>query len=285
MRTLALLGGAETTRGQVWTSQAEEIWTMNWNYLYEWVPRIDRLFEMHPVWLYARTEKKEYVKPRRHWKWLHEPRDYPADMLQEIPAIPRCVRYPIEQVTAALFGEALQRDGQLFDLFTSSFDYMLALAIYEGWDVIELYGLEMGSDTEYRYQREGAAFWIGQAVARGIKVKLPRGSVLLRQKKYGYEGGQMIFRQDIERMLQKVQEKKRDALARLQHVEGQMAAVQAQNGELAELEAKRQEYRDDALVASAGEQMLIFQLREIDLEEVELELVNPLRQISSDLAG
>lgn len=276
MRRVALLGGAEETRGGIADSKADEIWTLNWSYLYDYVPRIDRLFEMHPVWLYAFTDKEEWAKPRRHWRWLQtEPRSYPVYMLEHLPQVINCVRYPIEDVTERLFGDLLRRGGIVQDFYSSSFDYMMALAIYEGWDVIELYGFEMGSVTEYRYQREGAAFFVGQAVARGIQVEMPRKSVLLRARRYGYEGGQMIFRQDLELLHGKWAEKSRDAMARVQYYEGRMA-----ENPTSENADKLRLAREDALITSGGLQLLEYEIRHIDLEEPELVIKNPLIKIS-----
>ncbi len=274
MRRLALLGGAEETRGGVWDSQADEIWTVNWFYLYDWVPRVDRLFEMHPVWLFTYNEQAEWQKPRDHWQYLHQPLPYPVYMLADIPEIPACIRYPIEDVTAYLFGERLIKGRNLQDFYTSSFDYMMALAIHEKWDVVELYGFEMGSLTEYRYQREGGAFFIGQAVARGIQVILPEKSVLLRARRYGYEGGQMIFRQDLERLHDKWEEKHRDATGRVQYWEGRCAGNDDENAH-----EQLRLAREDALITSGGLQLLNYEIRFIDLEEPEISIINPMMSI------
>ena len=54
MKTVALVGLAETTRGAVAQSKADEIWTLNHSYAYVHLPRIDRYFDMHPWWIDAR---------------------------------------------------------------------------------------------------------------------------------------------------------------------------------------------------------------------------------------
>lgn len=274
MRRLALLGGAERTRGGVFDSQADEVWTLNWFYRYDWVPRIDRLFDMHPLWLYIGSGKAEWRKPEEHWEYLHQKLGYPVYMLKQIPEIPNCIAYPINGVVAELFGSRLRQGKRPKDFFSSSFDYMMALAICEGWDVIELYGFEMGSDTEYRYQREGAAFFIGQAIARGIEVILPEKTVLLRSRRYGYDGAEMIYRQDIERIKDQWERKYRDSAALVQYYEGRLSE-NPENGNA----AKHQKARDDALVASGGLQLAEFMLKHIDLEEPELEIRPPFESI------
>ena len=280
MKSVALVGYAEETRDAVRKSQADEIWSINWAYKYDFIPRIDRLFEMHPVWVYGASPKPEHVKMKDHWEWLRKPHPYPVYMLTQLPQVPACVRYPIEEVTNFIFDNKLIKGGNPHDFFGSSVDYMLALAVYEGFERIELYGIEMGSMTEYRYQRESAAFFIGR-VMQYAQIILQPESVLLRGKKYGYEGGQMIFRQDLERMLIQWEEKKQDATARLQHAEGQLAIL-AEKGtpkELDEINRACMLLRDELMVASGGEQLLIYQIREIDLEEPELKLENPIAKV------
>lgn len=281
MRTVAILGGAPHTRDAVWQSSADEIWTMNWSYKYDYVPRIDRLFEMHPIWLYAGTDKPQWRKPREHWKWLQEKHPYPIYMLGQLPKIPSCVRYPIEQVTEHIFGGLLKGE-KPSDFYTSSADYMLALAIFEEWDVIELYGIEMVADTEYRYQKEGVCFFIGFALAKGIVVKLQSNSVLMKAKKYGYEGGQMIFRQDLEAALAGYDKMRNEAVTRVQHTEGRIAEA-SRNGSddkhLAELQQILESETRLALQASTAYQVTDYFIKHVDLEEPEMKLVDPLVKI------
>ena len=56
------------------------------------------------------------------------------------------------------------------DYFTNTIDYMIALAIYEGYKEIDLYGINMSQKTEYEYQKSSVDYWCGQAMGRGIKV-------------------------------------------------------------------------------------------------------------------
>jgi hypothetical protein len=56
------------------------------------------------------------------------------------------------------------------DYFSSTVDYVLALAIYEGFKEIHLYGCSMILGSEYSYQKPGMDFWCGMAKGRGVKV-------------------------------------------------------------------------------------------------------------------
>lgn len=58
------------------------------------------------------------------------------------------------------------------DYFSNTIDFMMALAIYEGYQEINLYGVNMAHETEYAYQKAGVDFWCGMAMGRGIKVNV-----------------------------------------------------------------------------------------------------------------
>jgi len=75
--------------------------------------------------------------------------------------------------------------------FTSSIAYMIAYALYTGAKEINIYGVDMEQDTEYRYQRPCVAYWVGYAKALGVQVVL---STVLDSVpyKYGYDTTRMI---------------------------------------------------------------------------------------------
>lgn len=275
MQSVALYGFASVSREGVWQSQADEVWSVVWAYNYH-LPRLNRLLEIHPTWLQARSQKPEYQKVRDHWEWLKQNKTIPVYMMEARPEVPMAVRYPIEQA------QALVPSYRRRKVFTSSFDYLMALAILEGVKRIEAYGFEMGSDTEYRYQREGAAYWIAQCDARGIELVLPEKTALLRNKMYCYEAGQMIQRQDLERLKITREQQKKDAFARVTHLEGQLAATSVvwQNRRWKELAAERDKWFRIALVTSGALQECEYLLKEIDLEEPGLELSDPVEFVS-----
>ncbi len=274
-RSVALYGFASATREGIWQSHADEMWSIVWAYKYN-LPRIDRLFEMHPTWMQAASQKPEYVKAREHWAWLKANTSIPVYMMEQRPEVPMCRRYPLEAVQALVPEQRRRR------VFTSSFDYLMGMAVLEGFERIELYGFEMGSDTEYRYQREGAGYWIGQADARGIEVVQPPGSILLRSDLYGYGGGSMIYRQDLERMRGTRQRQKVEAFAKLSYLEGQLKAAAEAKDEAKQAELAPQwdaQYRM-CLVVSGALQECEYLLKEIDLEEPGDELVDPVGFVS-----
>lgn len=84
------------------------------------------------------------------------------------PALPTCLMYPRECVQAYFHGD---RD------FAGSLSWMLALAIYEGFEAIELFWFPMDDDA-HRRQVASARYWIGQARGRGIAVTVHGDSAL-----------------------------------------------------------------------------------------------------------
>ena len=79
----------------------------------------------------------------------------------------------------------------------STVDYMLALAIYEGFDRIDLYGVDCIHPKREERVRVSIAMWIGVAMSKGIKVTSQPGSfyqwytqpgVAYEQGLYGYVG-------------------------------------------------------------------------------------------------
>lgn len=273
LRSVALYGFAPATREGVWQSSADEVWSIVWAYKYH-LPRLDRIIEIHPIWMQAASQKPEYVKARDHWAWLQSNTRYPVYMTERRDEVPMSIRYPLEQVQAKL-PYARQRK-----VFSSSFDFLMGLALMEGYRRIECYGFEMGSDTEYRYQREGAAYWIGQCDARGVELVLPENTALLRNRMYGYEGGSMIYRQDLERMRTVRQQQKVEGFAKLANLEGQLKvalqAYGAESDQYAELSrAWDSQYRICLVIAGALQECEYY-LKEIDLEEPTTELLDPV---------
>jgi hypothetical protein len=57
------------------------------------------------------------------------------------------------------------------DYFSNTIDYMIALAVYEGYTELDLYGVNMARESEYYYEKPGVDYWCGQAMGRGIKVR------------------------------------------------------------------------------------------------------------------
>ena len=182
MKKVAIVGFATTRDMAPFTDPEFEIWTVN--NLYSAVPRTDRIFQLHhPRHLMSDAHG---VAAEDHIKFLQET-DIPIYMQEKYEDIPASVRFPLEELTAE-FGLP-RADGTGIDgYWTNSISFMIALAIYEGFDVIHVYGVDMAVNTEYNEQRPSCEYYLGIAKGRGIELYLPPQSDLLKTRfVYGYE--------------------------------------------------------------------------------------------------
>jgi hypothetical protein len=197
MKTVAIVGFARSSLDALKETQADEIWTMNYgskiikDYLpskaglvrpERSLPRIDRLFEIHKEEWIRRDEIPDNAE---YWEWLKGEHDFPIYMQDVHPEVPCSVRYPFEAVKALFTNLRRAEKSEVY--LTSSFSFMLALAILEKFDRIEIHGVEMATDTEFGYQKPGGEFLIGYALARGIEVILRPSCALCNARIYAYE--------------------------------------------------------------------------------------------------
>jgi len=199
--------------------------------------RWDRWFQMHPKWDYMKADNFNHMK---HVQWItnapweldelaeiellnkreetakfnddkhkieahpemngatlesRRGTDFPIYMLEQFDDIPGCVVYPFEDVIHMIPSAA-----EYLKYFTQSFSYMIALGLYEGFDEIHVYGIEMGSSTEYGYQKPCAEFWLGVALGMGKKLVLTPKCKLLggTTELYGYDKTAGLTRMHLE---------------------------------------------------------------------------------------
>lgn len=225
---LAIVGFSPTTRHLApFDSPDHEVYILNEEYAFPWCKRYDRTFQMHQRWDFMRQNNSNHPN---HPLWLtnrsdtcmtckgtgsvvqvlgssKEPQScpdctngiYTSDrnislpiyMQQEYPDIPGSVEFPLDEVTK-LLGKKYYRSG---------FSYMMGLALLLEYPRIELYGFEMGSGTEYHYQKANGEWLVGLAMGKGIDVYLPDDCTLLKGPVYGYEDSRIGYRQNLETRL------------------------------------------------------------------------------------
>jgi len=186
-RTVAIIGTHPETREEApWNDPTVDRWVFNEAGSAPWVAGpIQAVFQMHAPEVYRSPANRSDPK---HWDWLQEPHPFVIWMQAADPDVPASRRYPLEAICAELLPGLAFGDGAPVHYFTSSIAYALALALYHEYDRIDLYGVEMGSNTEYAYQRDGVAFWVGLAAGRGAEVVLHCAKPIFDQPLYGYEG-------------------------------------------------------------------------------------------------
>ena len=125
-----------------------------------------RWFDVHP---------KEHIQRRRPdaWGWyMRQDGSRPIYLKEADPDIPGSVAFPFEAVRTSFSTPTHdERD------FWGSISWMLALAIVEGFERIDLFWFVLGND-QYSKQVPSTRYWIGQARARGIDVRIHGDSAL-----------------------------------------------------------------------------------------------------------
>jgi hypothetical protein len=173
-RSICIVGYAQETRelaNNLPTSV--ELWGMNVNH--KFMKRWDRWFQLHPpVW----KGRPFYGRSLEHMEFL-EKLDVPIYMRYPNPEFPTAVEYPLEQIYTDIGRRYL----------TSTVANMIGLALFENVDEIKVYGVNLGSNTEYIEQRPCIEWLLGLAEGRGIKVDVPDHAPMLKGNEYPGEFG------------------------------------------------------------------------------------------------
>jgi hypothetical protein len=170
LRQVAVVGLAPSTHDDAPYEDPDwEVWGLPWDE--ERWPYFDRLFDIHPLECiraatpsFYRYGYEDRLKEIRHLYMQEAYRD-----------VPNAIEYPLSEVSA-LVG----------DYYNSSIAYMLALAIFEEYDKIGIWGVDMaeqgepGHADEYRDERPNCEYLLGFAKAKGIEIYLPDECPLLK---------------------------------------------------------------------------------------------------------
>lgn len=128
------------------------------------IPRVDAWFEIHGNLLWP--ENRHYGEP--YVNWLRQ-QTFPIYM-QDQSLVPNATPFP--------YKEAVAEFGPYF--FTSSFAWMMALAMMQGAKEIALFGIDMASRDEYILQRPGAYYFFMEGKRRGVNMLAPFESDIMQ---------------------------------------------------------------------------------------------------------
>ncbi len=182
-KKVAIVGFAGTRDMAPYKDESFEIWSVN--NLYSFIPRTDRIFELHPRELLE--EREHHGTPGGEHLTTLKQITIPVYMQKKYEDIPASIEYPLQEMIER-FGIPRMAGKQKDAYFTNSISFMLALAITEGFQTIHLYGVDMAVGSEYDSQRPSCEYYIGIAKGLGIDVRIPTASDLLKTRFiYGYE--------------------------------------------------------------------------------------------------
>lgn len=200
-----------------------EIWTLNEAYkLFQTIPnsRADRWFEIH-------SPDSPSKNTKAHTDFLKNCK-VPIYMQEHYDDIPMSVEYP-RQAIKDYFNQQfiVYEGGSAFTEFSNSIAWMIALAIYEGFETIMVTGVDMAQTDEYAWQRSSCSFFIGFAAGRGIKIIIPQASELCKfPQDYGFETDNQV------RIKMKARKKEL-----IQRKNGMMIEIQKRQQEIQQFEA------------------------------------------------
>lgn len=121
---------------------------------------------------------------KEHYAVQEQEKLKPIYMQYWHPQVPNSVDYPLWEVWKEFFKD-FRRGDDMPKYFTSSFAYMMGIALLEGFERVEVYGFEMADEIEYVMQKACAEFWIGLALGRGVEIYTPPNTQLLYSDLYG----------------------------------------------------------------------------------------------------
>lgn len=194
-RKVAIVGTAETKMQAPYNDSSFEIWGVN--NLYPHIPRATRWFEIHDI----SFDGKNYLRRGSADFRGQNVSDYLINMgqwtaKQNCPVymqqkwgnlIPTATEYPLKEILEYFPNK----------YFTNTVSYMIALAIMEDFDEIQLFGIDMAVDTEYNHQRPSVEYFLGffdgvrKAKGKSNVVYIPPQSDLLKTRfLYGFEENQ-----------------------------------------------------------------------------------------------
>lgn len=253
---IAIVGFATSTRGLTpWDDDEYEIFSLNEGYAFPWMKRYDRWLQIHPHWDF---EKDNNMNDPNHFLWLQnksgpctrcegrgylltkdnqhidcdacdkgtyhpnkERKNLPIYMQEQYDDIPNSVKLPLDEIHNKFFKKYL-KDRKYF---TSSASYMLGLSMLYGYKQIDFYGFEMGTQSEYHYQRANFEYMVGVAHGLGFDVRIPDKSPILKGQLYGIENMQQGYRQNLEMRKVFLKQKEEEARAEMFKLAGAVEAL------------------------------------------------------------
>jgi hypothetical protein len=135
VKKVAIVGTAMSYKEAPYGDPSWEIWGLNdhWNLL----PRATRWFESQSEEHCAATNCTNGTGlPRMEW---YRKAPIPVYMPDHYASAPMSIKYPLREIQAWLS----EVDPQGFNYFTNTVSFMIALALYEGFDIIHLFGVDM----------------------------------------------------------------------------------------------------------------------------------------------
>jgi len=180
-RKLAIVGSEPHTRENAPYNDPEyDIWSFSDWLLADWLKRCDAIIEIHGIEIY-----RNHPRSPGYWDALQKT-TIPVYMYPFAdPKVPNAIEFPLDGVLGML--SKAKTNGKAFKNLNCTTVYAIALGIYMGYEVIDIYGVELWPDSPYNKQRADFAFWVGFAAGRDIELNINCSEQLFNHKLYGIE--------------------------------------------------------------------------------------------------
>lgn len=170
-KTVAIVGNGPS---RVHAPHGSNAWTMN-NHCLLWDFEPGAVFEMHPDALTTPRYDDTYRA------WLRQPHPFPIYMHEAHPEIPASVTFPRQQIR---YGHFVKKGREMIkDFYSTTVPYMLALALHQGFERVELWGVDLKSYARQAH-RDCVFFWLGILGAHGVEIYMPEDSLLMNEWLY-----------------------------------------------------------------------------------------------------
>lgn len=176
-KTAVILGMHHATLGEFDQTRDDcDVFVMNEMLSRGAVARADYVMQLHKPVVWRSSQNRNDAK---HYEWLQTNTEVTVFMAEHFDDVPMSRRFPLDEMKEYFKGAEWY--------FTTTVAYAIAYAIYAGYKRIELYGVEMETNTEYGHQRPCVAYWCGVAYGKGIEVDFHSPQFYVSPL-YGYEG-------------------------------------------------------------------------------------------------
>ncbi len=173
MRTVQIVGSAPSIIDWPVIEGAER-WVFNASYKLDQGRPYTRVFNLHEFAVIQACLPDV-------WPWYAK-QTVPVYLLEAHPDIPRSLPFPLKAVR-----RFFAHDGELESYFDCQLDLLIAFALMEGFDHIDLAGIEVRREEEWGYQRASVSYWMGRARGMGRRITAaPTSQLCTTPAIYGY---------------------------------------------------------------------------------------------------
>lgn len=215
---LAIVGAeAQTRENAPYDNLEYDIWSFSDWLTADWLKRCDAIIEVHAPAVY-----RNHPRTPGYWQALQQTETtvYMAPIADM--KIPTAVEYPLDYVLAML-GDSTNA-GKPLKPFNCTLAFALALGIYQGYKVIDVYGVELANGGAYSKQSSDFAFWVGFAAGRGVTININCSEGMFSHPLYGVEDTTPIAK--LQKLLQETITQREDAKRTVNAANGALQILQ-----------------------------------------------------------